>query len=145
MSTIWTPGGEYVPREESPKPPAGPPPGGPPTAGPGPGPGAGPGREPTPEELEAALAEARAVLATPVLEHIGGHAMAFFELAALHLEREAATGGEEQPDLAEAALAIDAMGALVEGLGDRLGPYRAGLEDALNQLRMAFVQVSEPR
>ena len=133
MSTIWTPSGEYVPREEPPKEPAGPPPG---AASPG------PEREPTPEELEAALEQARAVLAAPVLEHIGGHAMALFELAALHLEREAATGGEEKPDLAEAALAIDAMAALIEGLGDRLGQYRGGLEDALNQLRMAFVQLN---
>ena len=45
MSTIWTPGGEYVPREEPPKQPAAPPP--------------GQGREPTPEEMQAALAEAR--------------------------------------------------------------------------------------
>ena len=89
-----------------------------------------------------ALAQARAVLATPVIEHIGGHAMALFELAALHLEREAATGGKEKPDLAETALAIDAMAALVEGLGDRLEPYRTQLEQALNQLRMAFVQLS---
>ncbi|HEV3364265.1 MAG TPA: hypothetical protein VG795_09015 [Acidimicrobiia bacterium] len=137
MSTIWTPSGEYVPREEPPKQPAGPP-GGPP---PGAGAGAG-GREPTREEIEAALAEARRVLATPVVEHVGGHAMALFELAALHLEREAATGGQEKPDLAEASLAIDAMAALVEGLGDKLQPYRSQLEDALNQLRMAFVQVS---
>ena len=130
MSTIWTPGGEYVPREEPPERPA---------------PAPAEGREPTPEELQAALAEARAVLATPVLEHIGGHAMALFELAYLHLQREAATGGAEKPDLAEASLAIDAMAALVEGLGDRLGPYRQSLEDALNQLRMAFVQMSGPR
>jgi Domain of unknown function (DUF1844) len=136
MSTIWTPSGEYVPREEPPKQPEGPPTGGPP-----PGPG-GPGREPTPEEIQAALAEARRVLATPVVEHIGGHAMALFELAALHLEREAATGGEEKPDLAEASLAIDAMAALVEGLGDRLQPYRAQLQQALDQLRMAFVKLS---
>jgi hypothetical protein len=136
MSTIWTPSGEYVPREEPPKEPEGAPPGGPP-----PGPG-GPGREPTREEVEAALAEARRVLATPVVEHIGGHAMALFELAALHLEREAATGGAEQPDLAEASLAIDAMAALVEGLGDRLQPYKAQLQQALDQLRMAFVKLS---
>jgi len=128
MSTIWTPGGEYVPREEPPKQPAAPPP--------------GQDREPSPEEVQAALNEARQVLHTPVIEHIGGHAMALFELAALHLEREAATGGAEKPDLAEASLAIDAMAALVEGLADRLGPYRASLEDALNQLRMAFVQMS---
>jgi Domain of unknown function (DUF1844) len=138
MSTIWTPSGEYVPREEPPKQPAAPPTGGP-AAG---RQAAGPGREPTEEEVQAALAEARRVLSTPVIEHIGGHAMALFELAALHLEREAATGGEEKPDLAEAALAIDAMAALVEGLGDKLQPYRTQLEGALNQLRMAFVQLS---
>jgi|SRR5687768_13468042 hypothetical protein len=131
MSTIWTPGGEYVPREEPPKQPAAPP-----SAPPG------QGREPTEAEVQAALGEARRVLHTPVIEHIGGHAMAMFELAALHLEREAATGGEEKPDLAEAALAIDAMAALVEGLGEKLQPYQGQLEQALNQLRMAFVQLS---
>jgi hypothetical protein len=134
MSTIWTPGGEYVPKpppaEEEPKPP--PPP--------GPGqPGAG-ARQPTPEEIEAAMAEARAVLATPVIDQVAAHAMGLFELAALHLERQAATG--EAPDLAEASLAIDAMAALVEGLGERLGKYRASLADALAQLRLAFVQAS---
>jgi hypothetical protein len=92
--------------------------------------------------MQAALAEARRVLHTPVLEHIGGHAMALFELAALHLEREAATNGEEKPDLAEASLAIDAMAALVEGLGERLQPYQGQLQQALEQLRMAFVQLS---
>jgi hypothetical protein len=132
MSTIWTPGGEYVPREEPPKQPAAPPQ----------GPSPGQGREPTPEELQAALAEARRVLQTPVIEHIGGHAMAMFELAALHLEREAATNGEEKPDLAEASLAIDAMAALVEGLGEKLQPYQGQLQQALDQLRMAFVQLS---
>jgi hypothetical protein len=130
MSTIWTPGGEYVPREEPPKQPTAPPAGG------------GQGREPTEEEVMAALAEARQVLHTPVIEHIGGHVMALFELAALHLEREAATGGEEKPDLGEASLAIDAMAALVEGLGERLEPYYGQLKNALDQLRMAFVQLS---
>ena len=134
MSTIWTPSGEYVPREEPPKQPTPPPP----PAGGAPG----EGREPSPVEIQAALEHARAVLHTPVLEHIGGHAMALFELAALHLEREAATGGAEKPDLAEASLAIDAMAALVEGLGDKLQPYRAQLQQALDQLRMAFVQLS---
>jgi hypothetical protein len=138
MSTIWTPSGEYVPREEPPEQPEG----APSTSPPGGSQGAAAGRQPTPEEVQAALAEARRVLQTPVIEHIGGHAMALFELAALHLEREAATGGEEKPDLAEAALAIDAMAALVEGLGDKLQPYRGQLESALNQLRMAFVELS---
>jgi hypothetical protein len=135
MSTIWTPGGEYVPKpspsQEEPRP-APPPPG---PGGPGPA-----GRQPSPEEIEAAMAEARAVLATPVLDHLAAHAMGLFELAALHLERQAATG--EPPDLAEATLAIDAMAALVEGLGERLGKYRASLAEALAQLRLAYVQAS---
>jgi hypothetical protein len=90
--------------------------------------------------MEAALAEARAVLATPVLDHLAAHAMGLFELAALHLERQAATG--EAPDLAEASLAIDGMAALVEGLGERLGKYRSSLADALAQLRLAYVQAT---
>lgn len=131
MSTIWTPGGEYTPRSE-------PEPG--PTAA---GPHAGPGQEgPSPEEMEAAQAQARAILEHPVLAHVAGHAMGLFELAALHLEREAATGGREQPDLAEVSLAIDAMATLVEGLGSRLGDYQGSLEQALSQLRLAYVKAT---
>jgi len=128
MSTIWTPGGEYVPKEPpEERPPSGAPP--------------QPGAEPSSEDVEAALAEAKAVLAIPVVEHVGRHAMALFELAALHLEREAVTG--EPPDLAEASLAIDAMAALVEGLGERLGRYQSMLADALAQLRLAYVETSK--
>jgi hypothetical protein len=130
MSTIWTPSGEYVPKEEAegaqPRPQAPPPEGG-----------------PSPEDVEAALAEAKAILEHPVLEHIAGHVMGLFELAALHLEREAATGGQEKPDLAETSLAIDAMGALVEGLGDRLGRYQQSLSEALSHLRLAYVRATE--
>jgi hypothetical protein len=128
MSTIWTPGGEYVPKEPpEERAPSGAPP--------------QPGAEPSSEDVEAALAEAKAVLAIPVVEHVGRHAMALFELAALHLEREAVTG--EPPDLAEASLAIDAMAALVEGLGERLGRYQSMLADALAQLRLAYVEASK--
>lgn len=136
MSTIWTPGGEYVPKPPPPAEEAGaPPPPGPAGAGAAPG-------QPSDEELEAALAEARAVLSRPVVDHLASHVMGLFEVAALQLEREAATGGAEKPDLDEARLAIDAMAALVEGLGDRLGKYQASLADALTQLRIAFVRVS---
>ncbi len=38
-------------------------------------------------------------------------------------------------------LAIDALGSLVEGLGDRLGPDEEALRDALAQIRLAFVQI----
>ena len=47
-----------------------------------------------------------------------------------------------RPNLEEARLAIDALGALVEGLENRLGEHEATLKDALHQIRMAFVQVS---
>jgi hypothetical protein len=39
-------------------------------------------------------------------------------------------------------LAIDAVGYLVEGLGDRLGDDAAVLVESLSTLRLAFVQVS---
>ncbi|MBV8305653.1 MAG: hypothetical protein JOZ04_15685, partial [Acidimicrobiia bacterium] len=48
----------------------------------------------------------------------------------------------QQPaNLVDAQLAIDALGSLVEGLGDRLGPDEDALRDALAQIRLAFVQI----
>ncbi len=64
------------------------------------------------------------------------HAMGLYELAAIHLSAA-------PPDLAAAALAIDAFACLVEGLGERLGPDVATLRDALAQIRMAFVQIKQ--
>jgi len=46
------------------------------------------------------------------------------------------------PRLDEAQLAIDALGALVDGLGERLAPHDETLRDALSQLRLAYVQVA---
>jgi hypothetical protein len=43
--------------------------------------------------------------------------------------------------LVEAALAIDAVACLVEGLGPRLGDELATLNDALGNIRLAFVQI----
>ena len=45
------------------------------------------------------------------------------------------------PTWARAALAIDAVGCLVEGLGDRLGADAPTMRDALANIRMAFVEV----
>jgi hypothetical protein len=86
------------------------------------------------------MARVRAELAsTPVADVIANHAIGLWQLAVLHLTPE-----EGQPiRLAEAGLAIDAMAALVEGLGDRLGEAAEPLRDALAQLRVAFVQISE--
>ncbi|HYF46752.1 MAG TPA: DUF1844 domain-containing protein, partial [Acidimicrobiales bacterium] len=89
------------------------------------------------EEAIAQMAQARQrVLEAPPDVIVANHAMGLYELAAIHLS-------EEDPDLAAARLAIDAMGNLVEGLKGRLGEAEATLLDALAQLRMAFVQVSQ--
>jgi hypothetical protein len=62
--------------------------------------------------------------------------MGLYELAAIHLSSEPAR-------LEEARLAVDALGALVEGLGIRLGEHSETLEAALAQIRLAWVAVAE--
>jgi hypothetical protein len=86
-------------------------------------------------ELRAEMDEVRQRLAeVPAAQVVANHAMGLFELAAIHLS-------QEPPHLGEAALAIDAMAAVVDVVGDRLGPNASVLRDALAQIRMAFVQV----
>ena len=46
------------------------------------------------------------------------------------------------PNLPQSRLAIDALAALVEGLGERLGEVEAPLKEALAQIRLAYVQIS---
>jgi hypothetical protein len=96
---------------------------------------------------EAAVAEEMArvraeLAATPVTDIVANHALGLWQLAVLHL-----TPDDDAPDLDEAGLAIDAMAALVDGLGDRLGSNAEPLREALAQLRLAYVQLrdrSEP-
>lgn len=86
-------------------------------------------------EVEAAMAEARTRLAEiPAEIVVVNHVMGLYELAAIHLS-------SETPDLVAASLAIDAMAALVDGLGDRLGEDTQTMRDALANIRMAFVGV----
>jgi hypothetical protein len=80
------------------------------------------------EELRDQLA------ATPAAVVVANHAFGLFELAALHLSLQ-------PPQLEQARLAIDALAALVDGLGSRLGDAAPQLSDGLSQLRMAFVQI----
>ena len=136
MSSLWTPGGEHPvePDSAAPVPPSD---------------DATEGQSPeeilaamSPEEraeaeaMVAEMAQARQrVLEAPADMVVANHAMGLYELAAIHLS-------EEEPDLVAARLAIDAMGQLVEGLSGRLGEAEATLKDALAQLRMAFVQLS---
>ena len=148
MSSLWTPDGEHrVP---------------PSSAGGSATPGTAPGDAPvepdedaeaaelrafleqlSPEEREQAeamareLAEARARLAaTPASVVVANHVMGLYELAAIHL-------GNQPPGLTEAKLAIDAMGAVVDALPGRLGEHETTLRDALQQLRLAFVQLTQ--
>jgi hypothetical protein len=120
VSGLWTPSGEHVPDE---------------------GPAdddASLDEELTEEEVAEELRRVRAEIAgTPVADIVANHAVGLWQLAVLHLTPE--TGGP--PDLGEAGLAIDALAALVEGLGDRLGENAEGLRDGLTQLRLAYVQV----
>ena len=148
MSSLWTPGGEHeVPRDDQPIEPAV---------------GAPTGLDPetedaiaaslpdgitlddlSPEQLaqaEAAVKEMAAVreqlLAAPAANVVANHAMGLFELAALHLS-------QQQPNFSEATVAIDAMAAIVDGVGDRLGDAESTLHEGLQQLRMTFVQLKK--
>ncbi|HEX2039397.1 MAG TPA: hypothetical protein VHF47_06650 [Acidimicrobiales bacterium] len=86
-------------------------------------------------DLEAKMAELRRQLAeAPAEVVIANHCFGLFELAALHLSLQ-------PPKLHEAQLAIDALGAVIEGLAGRLGDEEQQLRDGLAQLRIAFVQI----
>ena len=94
------------------------------------------------EEAEAReqLRQMREQLAgTPVADIVANHVIGFWELAVLHLTGVDETA-ESQP--AEAELAIDAVAALVEGLGDRLGQNAEPCARRWPQLRLAFVEAS---
>lgn len=82
-----------------------------------------------------AMADVRRQLAeVPAEVVVTNHVMGLYELAAIHLSAT-------PPDLVSAALAIDAVACLVEGLGDRLGDDAATMRDALGNIRIAFVQI----
>jgi len=87
-------------------------------------------------QADAALSEARARLAeVPAEIVVTNHVMGLYELAAIHLSADPV-------DLVSAKLAIDAVGCLIDGLGNRLGEETETLRAALSTIQMAFVQVS---
>ena len=119
MGTIWTPSGEQPLGDE----------------GDQSGRNQESNEQQAPDELEAELAEVqRQLLETPASVIIANHAIGRFQLAALHLN-------QQPPNFIDGQLAIDALGSLVEGLGERLGPDEEALRDALAQIRLAFVQI----
>jgi len=67
---------------------------------------------------------------------VSTHLMGLFELGAIHLS-------QQPPNLSQAALAIDAMGAVVDRLQGRLGENEETLRGALNQIRLAYVGVQQ--
>lgn len=81
------------------------------------------------------MAELRRQLAsTPASVVVANHCFGLFELAALHLSLQ-------PPQLEQAQVAVDALGAVVEGLAGRLGQEEATLREGLTQLRLAYVQM----
>ena len=86
-------------------------------------------------DAQEAIQEARQRLAeVPAEVVVTNHVMGLYELAAIHLS-------SPTPDLKSAALAIDAVACLVDGLGDRIGENAPTMRDALANIRMAFVQI----
>ena len=87
------------------------------------------------EEMVKEMAIARErLISTPAANIVANHAMGLYELAALHLSAQT-------PNFAEATVAIDALSAIVNGLAGRLGDDEAAVAHALDQIRMAFVQL----
>ncbi len=125
MSTLWTPEGERPIRRTPPPPPETEP------------------AEPEPTEMTEAEQEEQLALLQAELAQIppevviANHAFGLFQLAAVHLSIR-------PPQLAQARTAIDALAALVEGMAGRLGEPERDLVEALAQLRMGYVQVSQP-
>ena len=77
----------------------------------------------------------RAQLAhTPAEVVVANHCYGLFELAAIYLS-------QTPPQLFQARLAIDGLGALLDGLRGRLGEAEPALLESLSQLRLAYVSL----
>lgn len=125
MSTLWTPGGEHPVSPEEPPPED------------------HADEDLSPEERARAEALAQEMAAvqeqladTPAEVIVSTHLMGLFELGAIHLS-------QEPPNLSQAALAIDAMGAVVDRLQGRLGENEETLRGALDQIRLAYVGIQQ--
>jgi len=88
------------------------------------------------DDARQAMEDARRQIAeVPAQVVVANHVMGLYELAAIHLSND-------PPDLLQAALAIDAVACLVDGLGDRIGEEAATMRAALLNIRTAFVQIN---
>jgi hypothetical protein len=85
------------------------------------------------------------LVATPVEDVIANHALGIWQLALVHLgviTPPDVDGTPAAANLPAAGMAIDAMAAIVDGLGSRLGAHEPVLRDALTQAQMLFVELS---
>lgn len=141
--SLWTPSGEH-PVDRPGRASGSPRPTGAERASAPPGPGAPEPEDLSPEEREQVEAYAQQVeeahqrlLEMPAGPVVGQQALQFYELAALHMS-------QPEPRLDDARIAIDALAAVVDALGPRLGEAHEPLTQALHQLRLAFVEASGP-
>jgi hypothetical protein len=124
VSTLWTPSGEHQPEEE-------------------PAAAAGDQTEISQEQVEEFLRFQAEITSVPVVDLVANHAFGLQQLAMMHLmEVPNPDGTVTAPRLDEAGLAIDALSALVDTLGDRLGRHHDDLRQAVTELRLAFVELS---
>lgn len=87
-------------------------------------------------DAQEALEDARRRIAeAPAQVVVVNHLMGLYELAAIHLSAM-------PPKLDDASLAIDALAALVDKLGDRLGDDIETMRDALANIQMVYVQMN---
>jgi hypothetical protein len=140
--SLWTPGGEVpVNRGGAGTPPPAEPTPDPRAAGTAALAGAPSLEDLSPEDREQAEAMIREmaqvqqqIAETPASQLVANHAMGLYELAAIKLS-------QEPPRYAEAQLAIDALAAVLEAAGDRLGEDAPALRQGLSQLQLAFVEL----
>jgi hypothetical protein len=89
------------------------------------------------EEMARQMDAARErMLRLPVGTVVGQQALQFYELSAIYLS-------QEPPRLDDARVAVDALAAVVDKLGDRLGDAEQPLRQAVHQIQLAFVEASK--
>jgi hypothetical protein len=136
---LWTPGGEHeVPRDRQPT-----------TPSPAGAPGAPQSLDDfdlddlTPEqqaEAQAMMAEMaevqQRIAEAPAADVLANHLMGFYVLGAIHLS-------QQPPNFGEAAVAMEALRIVLDGMEGRLGEHESTLHQALTQIQMAFVQLKD--
>lgn len=95
--------------------------------------------EASPEQQEAMAREfeetRQKIADAPPEQIIATHVIGLYELAFIHLR-------QDPPNLEAAKLAIDALGSIVDGVGERLGEYGGAMQNALTEIQMAYVKVN---